>query len=147
MAIFSKKTIAAPTTKEAKAKPSAAKKTEAPTMKDLYATEAKKEKSAAKAKTGVGLAYKILVKPLVTEKATNLGGQNKYVFIVDINANKIEVAKAIDEVYGLNPISVNMVKMKGKQVARGRITGRRKDFKKAIVTLKKGETIQVYEGV
>ncbi|OIO07421.1 50S ribosomal protein L23 [Candidatus Falkowbacteria bacterium CG1_02_41_21] len=89
----------------------------------------------------------MLVKPLVTEKATNLGGQNKYVFIVDINANKIEVAKAIDEVYGLNPISVNMVKMKGKQVARGRITGRRKDFKKAIVTLKKGETIQVYEGV
>jgi large subunit ribosomal protein L23 len=116
-------------------------------MKDLYATDAKKEKSATKAKKGISLAYKILVKPLVTEKATDLSGQNKYVFIVDINANKIEVAKAITEVYGVNPTNVNIIKMKGKQVSRGRVVGRRKDFKKAIVTLKKGETIQVYEGV
>jgi len=144
MAMFNKKTTAV---KEAKAKPVADKKTEAPSMKDLYAGEAKKEKSAAKAKKGVSLAYKILVKPLVTEKATNLSGQNKYVFIVGINTNKIEVAKAIEEVYGVNPVGVNIIKMKGKQVARGRVAGRRKDFKKAIVTLKKGETIQVYEGV
>ena len=155
MAIFSKQTKddsqATPVKKEAKAvakaKPAVEKKAEAGTMKDLYATEAKKEKSAAKAHKGTGSAYRILVKPLITEKATDLGGQNKYVFIVDINANKIEVAKAINEVYGVKPSSVNIVKMKGKQVTRGRVIGRRKDFKKAIVTLAKGETIQVYEGV
>ena len=144
MAMFNKKTTAA---KETKAKPTADKKVEAPSMKDLYAGDAKKEKSAAKAKKGISSAYKILVKPLVTEKATNLSGQNKYVFIVSIGANKIEVSKAIEEVYGISPINVNIIKMKGKQVARGRVAGRRKDFKKAIVTLKKGETIQVYEGV
>lgn len=131
---------------EAKVKPAGEKKSGAVAMKDLYSAEAKKDKSV-KANKGVSLAYRVLTKPLVTEKATNLGGQNKYVFIVDIKANKIEVAKAISEVYGVKPSSVNIVKMKGKQVSRGRIIGRRKDFKKAIVTLKKGETIQVYEGV
>ncbi len=155
MAIFSKQTKddsqVTPVKKEAKApvkvKPAVEKKAEAGSMKDLYSAEAKKEKSATKANKGLGTAYRILTKPLITEKATNLGGQNKYVFVVDINANKIEVAKAITEVYGVKPSSVNIVKMKGKQVSRGRIVGRRKDFKKAIVTLKKGETIKVYEGV
>jgi large subunit ribosomal protein L23 len=50
-------------------------------------------------------------------------------------------------VYKVKPLSVNIVKVKGKKVSRGRISGRRKDFKKAVVTLKKGETISVYEGV
>ncbi len=151
MAIFSKKNddAKAEPVKKApvKAKVASDKKVEAPTMKDLYAAEAKKEKSTTKAKSGVGSAYRILVKPLITEKATNLGGQNKYVFIVNIDANKIEVAKAIEEVYGVKPSGVNIVKMKGKQVSRGRVIGRRKNFKKAIVTLKKGEAIKVYEGV
>lgn len=152
MAIFSKKTNddsqakVSPVKKDVKAK-STEKKTEAPSMKDLYSAETKKEKSAVKANKGLSLAYRVLVKPLVTEKATNLSGQNKYVFIVDISTNKIEVAKAISEVYGVKPSQVNIVKMKGKQVSRGRTIGRRKDFKKAIVTLKKGETIKVYEGV
>jgi len=149
MAIFSKKTQddsqAQPVKKAAK--PTAEKKVEAPTMKDLYAGEAKKDKAGAKTQKGAGSAYRILVKPQVTEKVTNLSGQNKYVFIVAIDANKIEVAKAISEVYGVTPTGVNIVKMKGKQVSRGRVVGRRKDFKKAIVTLKKGETIKVYEGV
>jgi large subunit ribosomal protein L23 len=150
MAMFSKKTkddaATSPAKKEVKAKAPVAKKVEAPAMKDLYASDNKTGKTASK-KTGVSLAYRILTKPLVTEKATTLGGQNKYVFVVDINANKIEVAKAIFEVYGVKPSQVNIIKMKGKQVARGRVAGRRKNFKKAIVTLKKGETIKVYEGV
>ena len=93
------------------------------------------------------MAYRILVKPMVTEKATNLSAVNQYVFMVSIDANKIEVAKAIFEVYGVNPTSVNIIKSKGKKVNRGKVSGRRKDFKKAIVTLKKGESISVYEGV
>lgn len=114
-------------------------------MKDLYSAEGKVKKG--KAKKSNGQAYRILVKPMVTEKATVLSAVNQYVFMVAIDANKIEVADAIEEVYGIRPTSVNMIKSKGKQINRGRISGRRKDFKKAIVTLKKGESISIYEGV
>ena len=112
-------------------------------MKDLYNETPKKDKKDL----SFSRAHRVLIQPLVTEKASNLGGLNQYVFIVDIKANKIEVAKAIYDVYKVKPISVNIIKVKGKKVSRGRITGRRKDFKKAIVTLKSGETISVYEGV
>ncbi len=114
-------------------------------MKDLYNSEGK-----AKTKNGkkvFGQAYRVLVKPMITEKATNLSATNQYVFMVANDTNKIEVAKAINEVYGVKPLSVNIISVKGKKVSRGRITGKRKDFKKAIITLKKGETISVYEGV
>lgn len=121
-----------------------AKTSEEKSMKDLYAENDKGKKNSKKFS---GQAYRILVKPMITEKATNLNSENQYVFMVDINANKIEVSKAIEEVYGVRPISVNIIKMKGKRVNRGRISGRRKDFKKAIITLKKGESIAVYEGV
>ena len=109
--------------------------------KDLYVAE----NSAAKAKTG--MAYRILVKPLISEKAAALGGENKYVFFVATDANKISVKKAIEEVYNVKPIAVNIINMEGKVVRRGRVTGQRKDYKKAIITLKKGDSITVYEGV
>ena len=114
-------------------------------MKDLYEEKADVVKS-----TNIRVssrADRVLLRPLVTEKATNLGELNQYVFVVADKANKIEVAKAIYDVYKVKPLSVNIVKVKGKKVSRGRISGRRKDFKKAVVTLKKGETISVYEGV
>ena len=114
-------------------------------MKDLYTASGEMKKKDAKKVSGQ--AYRVLVKPMVTEKATNLGSSNQYVFMVGIDTNKIEVAKAIQEVYGVKPISVNIIKIKGKKVNRGRITGKRKDFKKAVITLKKGDTISVYEGV
>lgn len=114
-------------------------------MKDLYTAEGKVKKDKNKKVTG--RAYRVLVKPMVTEKATNLSTVNQYIFMIDNDANKIEVAKAIYEVYGVKPTEVNIIKVKGKKVNRGKITGKRKDFKKAIVTLKKGESISVYEGV
>jgi len=76
-----------------------------------------------------------------------LGALNKYVFAVAKNTNKIEVAKAIKEIYGIKPVGVNVIRMSGKKARYGRISGRRKDWKKAIITLPKGETIKVYEGV
>ena len=122
------------------------------TMKDLYAD--KEEKKASGAKTnikrrpgGKALSARTLVKPLVTEKAANLSEKGKYAFIVNINSNKIEVAKAVSDIYGVKVEAVNIIKMKGKAVSRGRIKGSRNDFKKAIVSLKKGQTIQIYEGV
>lgn len=122
------------------------------TMKDLYAEKEDKKAGGSKVNTkrrpgGKTLSARTLVKPLVTEKAANLSESGKYAFIVNINANKIEVAKAVSDVYGVKVVAVNIIKMKGKTVSRGRIKGSRNDFKKAIVTLKKGETIQIYEGV
>ena len=122
-------------------------KTEAVSMKDLY-TET--PKSAAKSKNAIvkySASSHFLVKPLITEKATHLASENKYVFVVSTKANKIEVAKAVQAVYGVKPVDVNIVNMKGKRVSRGKIRGQRKDWKKAIVTLAKGQEIKIYEGV
>lgn len=119
-------------------------------MQDLYAADSVKKTSSKKKPapaTRYEGAYRVLAKPLITEKATELGALNKYAFVITAEANKIEVAKAIQAIYGVTPVRVNIIAMKGKAVTRGRIRGQRKDWKKAIVTLKKGETIKIYEGV
>ena len=124
--------------------------TETKSMKDLYgASGAVKSQDAKKGevRAAYGDAYRILIKPLVTEKVSDLGALNKYVFAVAGSANKTEVAKAIKEIYGLKPIGVNVIKMMGKKARYGKIGGKRKDWKKAIVTLPKGQTIKIYEGV
>jgi len=127
------------------------KTTEEKSMKDLYGSASEPKKAEAKKadekSKRSGNAYRILVKPLITEKASILGAENKYFFEVAIRANKIEVAKAIEEVYGIKPIKVNVVSMIGKHTRYGRVFGKRKDWKKAIVTLPKGQSIKVYEGV
>ncbi len=159
MALFtSKKTSkdtakAKPEKKEAKVdqkkKSDKAKEAEI-SMKDLYqdkATSAPSGKKATKSVAKYRLETNLLISPLVTEKATTLASSNKYAFVVANNSNKISVAKAVEAVYGVKPIAVNIINMKGKAVSRGRIKGRRKDWKKAIVTLAKGETISIYEGV
>ena len=118
-------------------------------MKDLYGDDKKpvENKDGVKKEVKTGNAYKVLVKPLVTEKASVLGAENKYFFAVALKANKIEIAKAIREVYGVKPEKVNIINMGGKEVRFGRTLGKRKDWKKAIITLPEGKTIKVYEGV
>jgi len=110
-------------------------------------TEEKDEVKKEVKKIKNGNAYKILVKPLITEKAGDLGKLNKYLFEVSKDANKIEVSKAIEEVYSVRPKSINIIRVKGKTVRRGKIKGKRKDWKKAIVTLSKEQSINIYEGV
>ncbi len=122
------------------------------TMKDLYSSPVAPKTIAVKAgekKTTAkfNLAYRIVIKPLVTEKVSDLGAHNKYVFQVAAKANKISVAKAISVIYGVKPIKVNIINLSGKKAGYGRIKGRRKDWKKAIITLPAGQTIKVYEGV
>ena len=152
MGIFTKKTQTDDSQPaEAKKEVAKEKATEAKvetSMKDLYAEGGKSEKTAVKGAAKVnGQAYRILVRPLVTEKAANMGVQDKYAFAVSGSANKIEVAKAIFEVYGVKPKAVNIINLMGKRVRYGKTAGRRSDWKKAIVTLPKGKTIKVYEGV
>lgn len=101
--------------------------------------------SAVKGKTSQ--AYRVLVKPLITEKASSLGVFNKYAFAVDPRMNKIEVKKAIRTIYNVEPVSVNILNFSGKSVRYGRVKGKTKSWKKAIVTLRQGDKIEVYEGV
>lgn len=89
----------------------------------------------------------VIVRPLVTEKTAVLGSNNTYVFIVRKDANKISVRNAVKKMYGVTPINVNIMNVSGKQVRRGRVIGSRSDWKKAIVTLAKGHSINVHEGV
>lgn len=85
----------------------------------------------------------VLVRPVVTEKATVTG---TYIFEVRPNANKQEVAKAITQLYGVTPASVRVMNVRGKVVRWQQSYGKRKNWKKAIVRLKKGETMSVYQG-
>ena len=114
-------------------------------MKELYGKTAKDK--AVKKERKYANAHKVLVKPLITESASILSASNKYIFEVGKNANKIEISKAIEEVYGVSPVKVNIVRMKGKNVKFGKTSGVRKGWKKAIITLSAGENIKVYEGV
>lgn len=92
-------------------------------------------------------AHKVISHPLISEKATDLAMVNKYVFIVPKDANKSEIAKTVQNVYGVTPIKVNIIKRQGKKVRYGRLKGKQKDFKKAVVTLNPEDKIEVYEGV
>jgi len=93
------------------------------------------------------LAHRVIVKPLITEKAASLGEMNKYVFSVAPKMNKVEVKKAIRTIYKVDPVSINIANFKGKAVRHGRTSGTTRAWKKAIVTLKPGDKIEVYEGV
>ncbi len=91
----------------------------------------------------------VLVRPLITEKMNDLTeGQAKYGFVVNINANKIEIAKAIKEKFKVDVEAINTIKMKGKTKSqftkKGRFEGKTATFKKAIVTLKEGQTIDLF---
>jgi large subunit ribosomal protein L23 len=108
------------------------------------------KKTDTKKKSSVSLGIvgsEVIVKPLVTEKSATLSAVNQYVFIVKKEANRIQIRSAIKVMYGVTPTSVNIQNYSGKEVRFGRRRGKRKDWKKAIVTLPAGKTINVYEGV
>ncbi len=83
----------------------------------------------------------ILIKPLVTEKSYRGTSTGKYSFKVAPDANKLSVRKAVEKVYGVKVHDVNIMRVRGKAKISGKIAGRTSNWKKAVVTLKKGETI------
>ncbi|MGQ9456582.1 MAG: 50S ribosomal protein L23 [Armatimonadota bacterium] len=90
--------------------------------------------------------YSIIKRPLITEKSMNLTALGKYAFEVDPNANKIEIARAIHEIFGVDVVKVNTVSVKPKTKRMGRFVGKTGGMKKAYVTLKSGQRIQIFEG-
>jgi len=94
-----------------------------------------------------------IIKPLVTEKMTKITEKrpNRYGFIVRPDANKIEIKKEVEALYNVNVVDVNTARYAGKRMSRytkaGLIRGQKNSFKKAIVTLKEGETIDFYSNI
>jgi len=94
------------------------------------------------------IQYDIIIRPLITEK-TNVQKEvsNQHTFEVDRRANRIEVKRAIEKIFKVKVADVKTMQVKGKKKQRGRIVGKRRDWKKAIVTLMPGERIDFFEGV
>ncbi len=90
---------------------------------------------------------RLILRPLVTEKSAYLTSLGKYAFEVAPNANRIAVQQAIASRYGVRPIAVHLQNVRGETVRFGRHLGKQKSWKKAIVTLPKGQKIDVHEGV
>lgn len=91
-------------------------------------------------------ARDILVRPIVTEKSTALMEQGKYTFRVPLAATKIQIRQAVEQIFKVKVQAVNTMRYEGKLKRMGRTQGRRSDWKKAIVTLKPGEAIELFEG-
>lgn len=122
-------------------KPRAPRKTKAADA-GVSASEAKPASKAVMSDAG-----RILIRPIVSEKTTMQEMQQVYTFEVARHATKVDVQRAIQAVYGVKPVAVRTVNVEGKRVRFGRTLGRRADWKKACVTLPKGKTISIHEGV
>jgi len=117
--------------------------------KDKALAKDKQKVASAKAevKDKTGSASQVILRPLQTEKVTDQMTWGQYTFEVATGTNKSEIKKAIKAIYNVEPARVNIVNLRGKAVRFGRIWSKRKNWKKAIVTLKPGDKIEVYEGV
>ena len=94
----------------------------------------------------------IIIKPIITEKMTSLGEKlGRYGFVVDKRANKLQIKKAVKEMYGVEVDEVNTMNYAGKRKSRftksGVLSGKTNSFKKAIITLAKGESIDFYSNI
>ena len=93
-------------------------------------------------------ARQIILMPLVSGKNSNLrADQNKYVFRVEMKANKLQIKSAVEELFKVRVEEVTTMRMYGKPKRLGRFEGRRPDWKKAVVRLKKGENIELFDNV
>jgi len=92
-------------------------------------------------------SYKIIRKPIVTEKATKLSEFNKVVFEVAFKSNKNEIKDAIEKLFSVKVKAVNIINTKGKVKRFKGVLGKRNDIKKAVITLVEGNTIDISAGV
>lgn len=110
------------------------------------AVEASVEQTAVKPRKP-SRAHYLLLKPLVTEKSSYLQGEGVYCFAVHPQANKTEIKKAVEAAFEVKVIKVRIINYKGKEVRYGRVAGRRRNWKKAFVTLKSGQRIEIHKNV
>lgn len=116
-------------------------KSKKPTEKKVEKVSvAPKQTSAAKKV----FSYEVVKEPHISEKATNLAEKNKYIFKVYPNTNKPEIKKAVEGIYGVNVLGVNMIKIPKKKRRLGRTEGFKKGYVKAVVTIKAGQRIELF---
>lgn len=90
--------------------------------------------------------FDVLIKPLLTEKITALRDHaNRVAFVVKSDANRIEIGRAVESALKVKVKSVHVMNVLGKKKRQGRFVGKRPDWKKAIVTLREGEKVELYE--
>jgi large subunit ribosomal protein L23 len=92
------------------------------------------------------ISSKILIEPWITEAATMAAEMNKYIFKVAVFSDKIKIKRAVESLFKVKVISVRIINVPGKTRTRGRVQGKKSGFKKAIVTLKEGDSINIFEG-
>lgn len=107
----------------------------------------KTDKIKETATEGNSIAYRVILEPWITEAATAAMELNKYVFKVAKAATKFEVKKAVEQLYKVKVISVNTVNIPRKKKNYGRTPGWKSGFKKAVVTLKAGDKLELFESV
>jgi len=90
---------------------------------------------------------KVLKKPVISEKSFASSENDKYIFVVSLTTNKVEIKKAVEKLFKVNVVSVRTVVVKGKEKRYGKKTGKRSDFKKAYVTIKQGQKIEEFKGI
>lgn len=131
---------------ETKTKKSTSQPAVAPSPPADKKTKIEKKEIKTK-KTDNSKAYSVLIKPLVSEKAAEAESKGAYTFIVNKEANKFDIKQSVKEAYGIMPEKVRIINVEGKRVRFGSRHGKRSDWKKAIVKLPKGKTINIHEGV
>ena len=89
----------------------------------------------------------IIIRPIVTEKTSDMMKDNKYPFQVAMGANKTEIRQAIEAIFNVKVVNVNTIRVLGKTKRMGKYEGKRSDYKKAIVKLAEGNTIPLFEGM
>ena len=109
-------------------------------LKIFGKTEKQKVEAASKSASG---AFGQIVRPHITEKATALGEKNQYVFVVSHGAHKSGVAQSVEKMYGVDVEKVRMINVHSKAMRLGRVQGKKKGYKKAIVQVKAGQKIEI----
>jgi large subunit ribosomal protein L23 len=92
------------------------------------------------------LARQVIIEPVVSEKSYALMADGKYTFRVDHRAHKTQVAKAVEEIFGVSVVAVRTLQMRSKPKRRGLHSGRTRSWKKAVVELAPGDRIELFEG-
>lgn len=138
--IFKKEKVKKPKEIKKIKKPPKVKVEKKPKLPKKIKPEISRPKSKAKISK---IVYQVFKSPHVTEKATDLVNNRQYIFKVWSKANKIEIKKAIESLYGVDVMSVKIIKISKKRRRLGKITGWRKGYKKAIIKIKEGQKIEV----
>ena len=111
--------------------------------KELKKSVKKEKPTAVKGEAVKHFSYQSLKNPHISEKASNLSAANKYVFKIHANTNKTAIKKAVEGMYKVDVASVNVIAIPKKKRRLGRIEGFKKGYKKAIVTIKEGQKIEI----